>query len=356
MKISRQGGKLLAGTFILSLLAAAPCPAQSTTAASPAAPPGVELRLNAEPQKATIGDLVRIDLDLTLPKGYQVRLPQLGTQAGDFSILEVFPGPTVPDLAPSPASSPAKTAGGPEPSGASHHHARIVVAAYKTGELTFPSLQLSLRDPAGKESFLSTPPARIQIQTVLSEKDQNLKDLKKQAEIPEPSRWLLWLALGLVALILAALAWWFCRRRSRVSEVAFSGPQLDPLQLAEAELRDLLGRGLLEKSLVKQFYVALSDIVKRILEAGYGIPAIEKTTDEILEALRAEDSPPVPLEELDSVAIFLGACDLVKFARCIPSQAESDQAVQGAYRVLLLCRNRKAALTAPAAAQSGGGA
>lgn len=358
MKISMQTCGLLGGIFLLAQAASAPAAAQNASPAGKGAvvPPGVEIRLQAEPQKATIGDPLRIDLDITLPKGYVARLPEMGTQAGDFSVLEVFPGPEIPGPPLPSGQRPAQTAGGQQPAGTSHHHARVVVAAYKTGELTFPSLQLTLRDAAGQETHLQSPPAKILIQSVLTEKDQNLTDLKKQAEIPEPSRWLLWVALGLVALLLAGLAWWLYQRRTRPSAVPYSGPQMDPFQLAEAELRDLLGRGLLEKSLIKQFYVALSEIVKRVLEAGYDIPAIERTTDEILEALRSEDSTPVPLDELESVGSFLGACDLVKFAKCIPSPAESEAAVKNAYRVLSLCRNRRAALTAPAAAQAGGGA
>jgi len=357
MNIPGQAHRHAGAILLLAHLTVATCPAQNAPGAvqGEAVPPGVEVRVQAEPQKATIGDPVRINLDITLPKGYQVRLPQLGSQEGDCAILNVLPGPSIPDSALPPGQKPAVPPGAPEPAGPSHHRAQIVVAVYKTGEATFPSLQLTLRDPAGKERELPTPPIKISIQSVLSEKDQNLNDLKKQAEMPEPPRWLLWLALGLVGLLLAALAWWLYRRRSRRIGAPHAGPQLDPLQLAEAELYDLLARGLLEKRLVKQFYVALSDIVKRILEAGYGIDAIEKTTDEILEALRAQNSPRVPPEELETVESFLGACDLVKFAKCIPSQAESDGAVKDAYHVLSLCRNRRAASPVPAEAQAGGG-
>ncbi len=343
---------LLWSLLMASAVAQSGTPALRTVAAPP---PGVQVRIQAEPQKATIGDPIRIDVDISLPKGYQVRMPQFGAQAGDFSILEVFPGPTVPELKPAGQSQPAKSFGESEPPGVLHHRARIIATVYRTGEFEFPSLELILRDPAGKETILPAPPAKIIIQSVLSEKDQNLIDLKKQAEIPEPSRRILWLALGMLALLLAAFAWWFYQRRSRNSTAPLSGPRLDPLELAEAELRDLVGRGLLEKHMVKQFYVSLSDIVKRILEAGYGIAAAEKTTDEILEALHAVDRSGIPREELECIISFLCGCDLVKFAKCIPSQAESDDAVKSAFRVLSLCRDHRAAPSAPAVVTAGGG-
>ncbi len=353
--VTKQACGHLAGMLLLAHLAAPWCLAQNAkkTSEEGAAPPGVEVRIHAEPEKATIGDPIRIDFDIALPQGYEVRLPNLGTSEGDFSILQVFPGPTVPEPAPASGQPPAKASGTPVQPG--HYRARIVAAVYKTGEVTFPSLQLTLRDPSGRETPLPSPPVKVQIQSVLTDKDQTLKDLKKQAEIPEPSRWLLWAALGLLALLMAGLVWWLYRRRARRAAVPYSGPQLDPLELAEAELRDLAARGLLEKRMVKQFYVALSDIVKRVLEAGYDIVAVEKTTDEILEGLRAQDSPPVAREELDCVALFLGACDLVKFAKFTPSQTENEDSVKSAYRVLALARNRRAARAVPVAARAGGG-
>ena len=355
----RQGaGPSIAAMILLGFELAGPGMAQSAgTPPKNAAqiPPGIEVRIQASPDQATVGDPIRIDLDVALPRGYQLSLPHLGSQVGDFAVLEVFPGPTVPDNTPAGKSGDSQSPGKSALSEIARHRARIVVAVYKTGEATFPSLDLSLRDPGGRETVLSTPPAKIVIQSVLAEKDQNLRDLKKQAEIPEPPRWLLWLALGILALILAAIACWFYRRRPRHAAAPFSGAQLDPLELAEAELRDLLARGLLEKRLIKQFYVAVSDIVKRVLEEGYQIAAVEKTTYEIVDALEAEGAESVPREELDCIVSFLSACDLVKFAKCIPSQAESDEAVKRAYRVLQFCRNRRAALAPPAVADAGGG-
>jgi hypothetical protein len=319
-------------------------------------PRGLEVRIHAEPSKATIGDPIRIELDITLPKGYQVSLPQLSNQIGDFSVLELYPGPTVPDLKQAGQSQPSKS---PERAGndeSFHHRVRIVAAIYKTGDFTFPSLALSLRDRAGKETPLPTPTAKVVIQSLLSAQDQQLKDLKKQAEMPEPVRWLLWLALGFVALVLAVAAWWFYRRRKRASVAPLGAPQLDPFQLAEAGLRDLLGRGLLEKHRIKHFYVALSDIVKKILEAGYGILAAEKTTDEVIEALQAEKSTPAESGGLKCIESFLTLCDLVKFAKFIPSQVENEEAVQRAFRILEMSRNRRAVSATADAAHLEGGA
>lgn len=315
------------------------------------APPGIVTKVQAVPDKATVGDVINIDIDVALPEGFSVRLPQVGAQIGEFSVLEVFPGPSLPETKPPSKQDSAKPGSG----GFSHHRARIVVSVYKTGEFSFPSLELTLRDAAGRESTFRTEQVKVGIRSVLAENDRGLRDLKKQAEIPEPTRWLLWTALALLAVLLISLSWWMYSRRARAGGGSAVQPPLDTLQIAEAELRDLMGRGLLEKRLVKQFYVALSDIVKRILEAGYGIATAEKTTDEILDSLRGNGTPAISRPELDRVATFLSDCDMVKFARFIPAQSESEEAIRNAYDILSLCRKRRSQ-PEEAAEKAGGGA
>jgi hypothetical protein len=113
--------------------------------------------------------------------------------------------------------------------------------------------------------------------------------------------------------------------------------ELDPLDLAEADLRDLLGRGLLEKGLVKQFYVSLSDIIKKILEAGYSVQTYEKTTSEIMASLR-NGSRAAAASEIERIESLLINCDLVKFAKYIPPKAETETVLKSTMDLLESCR------------------
>jgi hypothetical protein len=304
-------------------------------------PPGVEIKIKARPLKATVGDRIQIDLDFTLPQGYQLQFPSLPEQLGEFTILETLPGPVMP---PPPAGekSPAATeSAATQIPGTLHHQARIVAAVYRTGEFEFPAVTIALRDAEGRQFEVATPTVKIEIASVLDEKDLNLRDLKKQADIEEAFRWLLWITLGVLAAALILLAWWWLKRRRRPVFLPSALPDADPLDLAEAELRELLGRGLLDKGIVKPFYVRLSEIMKKALEASYGIQTIEKTTSEIIAALvnptEAGASSPEPAS-LELVETLLLSCDMVKFARYIPSRAETDEAVNKAFQILLECR------------------
>jgi hypothetical protein len=281
-------------------------------------PPGIQVRMEATPKLATVGDPIRMDLEVTAPAGYQVELPLLDKQIGEFSIFEF-------------KSEPA-AAGAEKVQSPANHRAHIIASVYKTGSFTFPPVEVRLRTPEGKQIVVSSLPVTIEIQSVLSRQDRDLKNLKKQEEIPEPFRWALWLSI-LAALGAAGILAWILwrRRRAHKSHVPAVLPQ-DLMDVTEAELRELLARGLPEGSKVKPFYVLLSEIVKRILEAGFGIHTAERTTSEIMDKLRR--GPGMDPEDMERIESFLLRCDIVKFAKYIPSKDEHTSAAEDALWVL----------------------
>lgn len=296
--------------------------------APPPLPPGITIKADAQPPTATVGDPIRIEISISMPQGFRAALPELKNQVGDFTLLDFQPWPATPPATPGRAEGPAV------------HRANVIVALYRTGPFEFPSLPIIVRDTSGKEFRAASPPVKVEIRSVLTGKDEKLKDLKKQAEIEDPARWLYRLGLVLLLLTLALLGWLLWRKKRRPALQRTELPGLDSFALAEVDLRDLIGRDLLERGFVKQFYVALSEIVKRVLEAGYRISTSEKTTSEILEAL-SQVTPASPSgTELTRAESFLSGCDLVKFAKYLPSKVENEAAVQAAFAILETCRKR----------------
>jgi hypothetical protein len=285
------------------------------TAAQQEPPPGVNIQLEAAPKKATVGDPIQLTLDIATPPGYRAEILQPEVQEGDFAIQSFLLQPA----ATTPKGTP------------QHYKAKIVAAIYKTGMFAFPPIRIILEDDEGKRIQVSSPSVGIEIQSVIG-KDQDLKDLKKQADIPEPFRWLLWLLIALAVCILALVARRFWRRKRSRLQAANAIPTRDPLDAAESDLRSLLDQGLPAAGREKKFYILLSNIVKRILEAGFGISTVEKTTSEIMDLFW--QVPDMTGEKSELIESFLVSCDVVKFAKYIPSRPEHEIAAEKALKIL----------------------
>ncbi len=134
-------------------------------------------------------------------------------------------------------------------------------------------------------------------------------------------RWILLAIGGLV--VLAALVFLFSRLR-RAAKLR----RMTPSERAFAELSDLLGRGLPQKGLFKDFYIELTHVVRRYIERSHGIRAPEQTTEEFLAA--AKSHPRFTPEVIAKLADFLRSADLVKFAGVGSSSSVAEEAVRTA--------------------------
>jgi hypothetical protein len=302
---------------------------EAAAAAMPPLSAEISIRMDANPKTATVGDPIRLDLDIRMPQGYLAEIPKPVAPSADCSIMDFFPGPALPD--PNKSQESARPVI-PQTGAFIHHRARVIIAIYRTGRFTFPSIPVKIKVAGGKDTIVSSPPVDIQIQSVLAEKNPALRDLKKQAEIPEPTRWLLWGILALSTCVLCAILWHFWRRQRRKPVALTPAQRQDLLELAENDLRNLLAQGFPESGKEKQFYVLLSDIIKRILNAGYGIHTAEQTTSEIMEALNRNTIP--GSEEEKKIESFLLRCDVVKFAKYVPSVNEHAGTTEDALRIL----------------------
>jgi hypothetical protein len=289
-----------------------------------AAPAGVSVSIRAQPELATVGDPIVIELEIQSPPELQISIKPPG-QTGKFTVLDFVQSPPEPPL-----------------NGVRQVHARITVSLFETGEFEFPPLPIEFRRPDGGIETASSPPVKVRIRTVLDSKDLGLRPLKRQAELKEPFPWARWLAVSLGVLLLAAVLWYGLRRRKSIPTLPVSVPipPANPLDMAESKLRDLIARDLIARGMVKHFYVEFSEIVRAIVAAGYGVRTAEDTTSEILAQLRSGVSATPP--EIQSIDTLLSGCDLAKFAKYVPSASENSALVQSAFDLLLRTRKREA--------------
>jgi hypothetical protein len=285
--------------LLLSALVAFPAAAQSGS---------VEATLTVPPGEYTVGDPVLLNLAVTHPAGYQVIFPELPAEWGDFIVQSQSPLTTVAN-----------------PNGTETTTQLIDVRLFSPGEFITHPIEVTIADPSGNVAQISAAPMGISIGSVLLEGDTDLRDIKPQADLPYFNA-IPWVVGGLLlALFVTAGLLWRRNRMKKAAEAAID--RRLPNEVALDELARIFSLGLPEQALHKEYYTLLSECIRIYMESVYRIPALERTTGEIMASMRDISIDPHVSRQFAS---FLSACDLVKFSKFKPDPTEAHQALSDA--------------------------
>jgi len=266
--------------------------------------PQLRMDLAVEPLEVTVGQSFSVTLGVEYPPDVEVRLPLPGTSWGSLTVQE--------------SGSPLRSA---LPDGWVRQEAVYVLAAFELGALDIIALELQRTD--GDEThMLATPSGTIQVNSVLPAEESDgaepeLADLKGQASLPLSMARVL--ALSALVLLLLGIVAYFLWRRRRMQPTPENQAQQVPLPPPDEEalqaLQGLLAGPLLAQGKIKEYHVQLAEIVKRYLDRRFGVPTLERTSHEVVQATRLA---PVDVWVPGRVANLLDGCDFVKFARQRP--------------------------------------
>ncbi len=138
------------------------------------------------------------------------------------------------------------------------------------------------------------------------------------------SRWW-WLLPGLASLFVILAVLLVRRIRRSQPDVVVRIP---PYEWARRQIAMLVGEDLIAKGRVQEFYYRISGILRGYIERRFSVCAPEMTTEEFLASAAGDHRFGRDMTaELDR---FLGACDLVKYARREPGSQESDSVLKAA--------------------------
>jgi hypothetical protein len=203
----------------------------------------------------------------------------------------------------------------------------LQVAWYELGEMILPAMEFEFLSDQGEKLSLATPELKLELVSLREEGDEQTAPLKDQLDAPHGSPILWWLAGGLVLAMLLGLFFWL--RRRKPSATVAEEPPLPPYEEACQALRALIGGGLLKEGKTKQFYVEINEIVRRLYARALNIPAEEMTTIELEEYFNTHHG-----SWAAAANSFQQRCDMVKFARYRPSEAENGELVNLAHHIL----------------------
>ena len=138
---------------------------------------------------------------------------------------------------------------------------------------------------------------------------------------------------GIIALLILSLIIWliatllYRHMRKRETQVRVM-PKIAPHIVANKALVELHNRKLWQNGKYKQYYTALTSIIRVYISERWSISALEYTTDEIIEALADVD---IPRDSRMALVALLRTADMVKFAKAEPEATENEENYLRAY-------------------------
>ena len=158
-----------------------------------------------------------------------------------------------------------------------------------------------------------------------------IKDIRR-----EPATWVDYLpwALAIAGLILLILlvSWLMGRAQQKKRQAALSrSVGLPPHELASKKLDVLAQKQLWDKGLMKEYCAELTFILREYLEKRYPVPALESTSEEILDHLMRTDFPEGLRPALHEL---LTKADLVKFAKATPPESFHKESMAFARKII----------------------
>lgn len=268
------------------------------------------VRAEVSPTTAKVGDVVTLDIHVDHPLVLAVDPPAFAKDLGDFEVR-------------TSTRLPVQINGD---RGIDRFQAEL--QAFTTGQHKLPGLDVPYRDSMGHQSVVRTPELVVTIEDVPAGPNDkgDIRGIVGALGPAALSPWWWLLALSLIFAICFLL--WRKRERARL------GPPPPPPVPADEEaltkLRDLQASSLLAAGKIKEFYSAISETLRGYLERGFQVPALERTTSELMRDLRKKQ--PVASERQIDLKQILEDCDLVKFAKYRPDTKEAEEKLAQAFR------------------------
>ncbi|MDQ3000878.1 MAG: BatD family protein [Fibrobacterota bacterium] len=268
------------------------------------APSGKDTSLDISSQvdrsEITIGDRIQYEIKVVFPAEGHVELPSVLGNLGSFEIKDYQ------------ASDP-KEAGNLR-----IQTWRFNLSTFTVGKYTIPPQQVAYRHGTDTSAVVHyTQPIEINVIRTSAETVKDIADIATLAQLESGPPWL---AYGLAAVFLLAVALLLWRRFRRKPALVIIKPALPPFEEAMAKIAGVKDLGLIRQNRAREFCFILSEALRRYLSRRYGIDALEATTAEFLDRSR---KLPVTAAQKQWLAEFSEGTDLIKFANALLLESDA---------------------------------
>ena len=200
------------------------------------------------------------------------------------------------------------------------------ITGFDSGSFYIPQQQVFVRNQAYLTDSLLINVATIPVDTTKIKK-YAIKSIKKEPYVLDDFKIYIYLLIAAL-LIIGFWIYWFVIRKQKIEEEKPTYIALTPYDEAMHKLNELDEKLLWQNNKVKQYYSELTDIIRAYIERELKIPALEKTSDEIMETLNdyhEANTINTTRENINKLKKLFQEADLVKFAKSKPLATEIQE-------------------------------
>ncbi len=212
---------------------------------------------------------------------------------------------------------------------------KYILTGFDSGAFYIPQQQVFVRNQAYFTDSLLINVATVEIDTTKIKK-YPIKSIKSEPYVFDDFKMYIYLLLAALAII-GFWIYYFVIRKRKVQEEKPLYKMLPPFEEAIYKLNELDSKLLWQNNHVKEYYSELTEIVRNYIEREMQVPALEKTTDEIIEMLRDfqnANTINTSKETIKKLKELLQEADLVKFAKSKPMSIEIEEDRKDAQEII----------------------
>ena len=193
---------------------------------------------------------------------------------------------------------------------------KYLLTSFDSGQYVLPKQLVLINNKKYFTDSLLINVATVKVDT-LKQKMFPIKSIKREPKTFDDYRYLLWWLIPILITIAAILYFIFRKKeKKKVPKIYVA-----PIQEALERLKELDEKQLLKQNKIKIYYSELTDIVRTYIEKDINIPALESTTNELIETINdfnESSNLGISKETIQQLKEVLQSADLVKFAKSKP--------------------------------------
>ena len=191
---------------------------------------------------------------------------------------------------------------------------------FDSGRYVIPPVKILIDKKPHLSDPVSVEVASVKVDTL----QQKMYDIKDISTVENGiGNWWIYLLIVILIIGIGVFVYWYMKKhqKKKIEEEVYK----TPIEKATSLLNVLEKKELWQKGEIKEYYSELTDIARNYIEEAIQIPAMESTTSELIQGLKAASNKkkmsltPETVENLERV---LRQADLVKFAKSKPLEFE----------------------------------